>query len=162
MLLLLSFLAYPVQGRSGYKQGGGITTAQVSPCFFSDVNQNPSMMAIDLQSPSRRRKASPDKASTSMPIEELKDADSERSPVRGIGFGEDLVIPSSSHVIKVLSPTKPTSASILQSGGVNICFHKLSLTASYMSKRMKRKTRRILKGKVASSFHPSSRCTFCI
>lgn len=47
--------------------------------------------------------------------------------------------------VKVLSPTRTQSA-VMQTGGVEICFHELSLTATYMSKRFARKTRKILKG----------------
>lgn len=47
--------------------------------------------------------------------------------------------------VKVLSPTRTQSA-VLQTGGVEICFHELSLTATYMSKSFQRKTRKILKG----------------
>lgn len=47
--------------------------------------------------------------------------------------------------VKSISPTH-TNSTIMQTSGVEICFHKLSLTATYAGKRLERKTRRILKG----------------
>ena len=47
--------------------------------------------------------------------------------------------------VKVLSPTR-TQSTVMQTTGVEICFHQLSLSATYVSKRFQRKTRKILKG----------------
>jgi ABC-type lipoprotein export system ATPase subunit len=57
---------------------------------------------------------------------------------------------------KVLSPQRAKS-SVLQTTGVEIAFHQLSLTATYVSKNMKRKTRRILKN--ISGITPCGSCT---
>jgi energy-coupling factor transporter ATP-binding protein EcfA2 len=46
--------------------------------------------------------------------------------------------------IKVLSPTR-TQSTVMQTTGVEIIFHELSLTATYTSKNLARKTRKILK-----------------
>lgn len=56
----------------------------------------------------------------------------------------------------VLSPVRAQST-VMQTGGVEIAFHQLGLTATYVSKRMKRKTRRILKG--ISGITPKGSCT---
>ncbi len=47
--------------------------------------------------------------------------------------------------VKVLSPTR-TASTVMQTSGVEICFHQLSLTAHYVSKNFTRKSRKILKG----------------
>lgn len=56
----------------------------------------------------------------------------------------------------MLSPVRAQST-VMQTGGVEIAFHELGLTATYVSKRMKRKTRRILKG--ISGITPKGSCT---
>jgi len=56
----------------------------------------------------------------------------------------------------MLSPVRAQST-VMQTGGVEIAFHQLGLTATYVSKRMKRKTRRILKG--ISGITPKGSCT---
>ena len=56
----------------------------------------------------------------------------------------------------MLSPVRAQST-VIQTGGVEIAFHRLGLTATYVSKRMKRKTRRILKG--ISGITPKGSCT---
>lgn len=56
----------------------------------------------------------------------------------------------------MLSPVRAQST-VMQTGGVEIAFHQLGLTATYVSNRMKRKTRRILKG--ISGITPKGSCT---
>lgn len=58
--------------------------------------------------------------------------------------------------VKVLSPTR-TQSTVMQTTGVEICFHQLSLTATYVSKNFQRKSRKILKG--ISGIIPRGSCT---
>ena len=126
-------------------------------------------MAINLSSPSRRRVgggAVPNHDDiVERPVEEMKDAlkehDRQASPAR-IGFSEKVFVDNEGgpgHVIKVLSPARPSPS--IHSTGVDICFHKLSLTATYVSKQMNRKTRRILKGKESHMSLPVSALLAC-
>lgn len=69
---------------------------------------------------------------------------------KSVGFFTEPSSPSTSDAdlgpgVKVLSPTR-TQSTVMQTGGVEICFHQLTLQAHYVGSGMKRKTRRILKG----------------
>jgi ABC-type glutathione transport system ATPase component len=97
-----------------------------------------------------------------MKDQELQIKDLSSSPSdKAVVFGAEHRAPSPSPFDaeqgpRVLTPLRAQST-VIQTSGVEIAFHQLGLTATYVSKRMKRKTRRILKG--ISGITPKGSCT---
>lgn len=134
-----------------------------SPKKGASGSSTPKDVAVDLP-----MVATPNSTANQDPDEEMKDQEllpkglTSGTSDKAVAFFTETGVKSTSPFDSeeqgppALSPIRAQST-VMQTGGVEIAFHQLGLTATYVSQRMKRKTRRILKG--ISGITPRGSCT---